>query len=546
MKQYSIDIHAHPTLKPYSKQYPGAPLSLWDKWTEQTHQCGKVPKLILNLAAKEVSRSTQTALEQAARGKVKIIGVSLFTFEAGWTGKNNKRLSKFKRNLLSCLTGISENKLQLIHDRIDTGIYEDTLLEYYYLVAQMQQKHMLNGEEWEIKFLTRGILQKIVSGELDPDTENVIYLFINIEGVQSLGIASMTIDEHDFPLNDQKANAIKERINGIKNSWHSIPQYITPCHHFGNGLIGHAPSIPFLLKIAGVNQDNFVNRGIEPKGKEIIRQLLGDLNRQILVDIKHFSPRARHQFYEYLEGELGDEFGTKTETSPGVFETTKRVFPILCTHTGFINGSDMMTLKELVEHTKDDKELVKDYLNNSTINMCREDLIHIKKSKGLIGVQIDLKRLAGKKYLNLLNSTVSENANVEKVGDEVKQKALSCEIVWANVFTAAALLDDADIWDILCIGSDYDGIVSFLPGYPTMAEYKHLKNDMKAALEQRNFTAMKNIPVNGIKLNDNEITRLMGGLSPEEITERLFTQNALKFWAQHFTDQVLPEDQLVP
>ena len=145
MKQYSIDIHAHPTLKPYSKQYPGPPLSLWDEWTENTNQCGKLPKLILNLAAGDVSRSTQTALEQAARGNVKIIGVSLFTFEAGWTGKNNKRFSKVKRNILSCLTGISENKLQLIHDRIDTGIYEDTLLEYYYLVAQTKQKHILCG-----------------------------------------------------------------------------------------------------------------------------------------------------------------------------------------------------------------------------------------------------------------------------------------------------------------------------------------------------------------------------------------------------------------
>src|SRR5690606_41331429 len=53
-----------------------------------------------------------------------------------------------------------------------------------------------------------------------------------------------------------------------------------------------------------------------------------------------------------------------------------------------------------------------------------------------------------------------------------KQKILSAEIMWANIFTAVGLLNDAKAWGMICIGSDYDGVVSYLPGYPTMCEYR--------------------------------------------------------------------------
>lgn len=519
MKQFSIDIHAHSTLKPYSHQYPNPPLSLWDEWDENTNHCHFQSKTMLNAFSNKVLRHTQTSLEQAAKGNVKIIGISLFTFEAGWTGKR-KNIPRPIKSLLSCLTGVSEKKIKYIHDRIDTKIYDDTHDEYAYLVEQIGKKYTLNGEEWEIKFLTRDILTQIQNGTLNPDNDNIIYVFINIEGIQSLGVASMMADEHDFPLQDDKANAVKKRINIIKNTWRSIPQYITLCHHFGNGLVGHAPSIPLGLKIAGVNQSNFINKGLTKNGKKVIEEMLGDLARPILVDIKHFSAQARKDFYAYIEGPLSVKYGN-------------RKFPILCSHTGLINN--METLDELIQHTDNKRGLTYQYLHNATINMCKEDLEHIMASDGLIGIQIDRKRLMGKRYTDLI-----------KEATPAKQKTLSGEIVWANIFTAVGLLNDVKAWDMLCIGSDYDGVVSYLPGVPAMSEYGGLKDTLKKVLNNRNWTAIHKIEVNGNMLDDQEITRLMFGYTTDELIDKIFSINAISFWQKHFIDQTLPEVDLVP
>lgn len=531
MKNYSIDIHAHCSLKPYNHNYPGDPMSLWKSWSEGDLGCDIQSEHILGLFIKKILRTTQTTLQQAAEGNVKIVGLSMMTFEGGWTGK---RISGVRKSLLSCLTGISKQKLKVINkitrQKEADEIYNDTVSEFKYILQELQKKHTdSNGTDWNFEFLTRDTLKKIKDGTIDLDSQNTVYILLNIEGLQTLGIASMLEGEHQAPLLGSHVEKIRKRINNIKDTWPAIPQYITLCHHFGNGIAGHAPSIPGILGFAGVNQDNFIYKGLQASGKKIITTMLGDTSRPILVDIKHLSPLARRDFYKFLENDIKDQFGKK--------------YPIICSHTGIID--DMETLSELIACKGNEKKLNKGYLHNTPINMCKEDLQHISDSGGMIGIQIDLKRLAGREYLNLLKRTTTYDATNQPVEDIEAQKRLSREIVWANIFAAVGLLNKKSAWKLLCIGSDYDGIVSFLPGYPTMSEYKYLKSDMQTALEQMSFQAIERIVINGKALDNSEIERLMFGYSAEELTDMVFSTNAVDFWSKHYTDQTRPASALI-
>lgn len=528
MKKYSIDIHAHCSLKPYNNQYPDNPSSLWPAWKDEDIECDIQSKHILSLFVKKILRTTQTTMQQAAEGNVKIVGLSIMTFEAGWGGE---RISGKRKSLLSCLTGISKDKLKTIRDYTDDDqIYKDTENEFRYLFHELEKSHTDgNNKVWNFRFLTRSILKKINDGELDLDQQNTIYILLNIEGLQTLGITSKYLNEHDFALRHDRADKLKKRINYIKNTWPVIPQYITLCHHFGNGLAGHAPSIQWSLKLLGVKQKAFMGKGLTAKGKEVIDEMLGDVNRPILADIKHLSPKARIEFYEYIKEDIPNKFGKN--------------YPVICSHTGIIG--DDINLAGLKNYTGKEEKLAKGYLNGSTINMCKEDLEKISASNGLVGIQIDLKRLAGKEYLDKYKEAVTYDALNQPVEDEVEQKRLSCEIVWANIFTAMVWLNKKTAWKLFCIGSDYDGIVSFLPGYPTMSEYGRLKEDMMHVLENMNFKYCENITIyTQIKdydqtLNNQVIKHLMFGYTAEELVDMVFSTNAVAFWSKHYTDQQL-------
>lgn len=519
MKNYNIDIHAHCTLKPYSHNYPGDSLSIWATFDNGGYiQSTHMLKLI-DYFGPDTLRGTQTSFEQAARGQVKILGISLFTYESGWMGEG---LTMQEKSLISNLTGISMQKLAFIQNsRLDHQIYTDITDEFIYLGKEVQKTHHAGGVEWQVKFLTRDILQQIHNGTINPGNDNIIYVFVSIEGLQSLGIESMKRSDHKFPLRDDKANAVKARINEIKNTWRSIPQYITFCHHFGNGLAGHASSIPTIMRnIMNINQQSFLDNGLTPKAKEIIFELMCDDRRQILVDIKHFSARARKEYYAYIE-ELK-------------LQKPAMNFPILCSHTGFVNN--VTTLDELALSNDNGASIKNEWLHTWSINMCKEDLQHIQASGGLIGLQIDLKRLIGKKY----------EKELKKPKDAESRLRLSCEVVWANIFTAVGLLNNKAAWDLLCIGSDYDGIVTYLPEVKTLAEYPTLKTKMKQVLDNGQFVAIDQVDVDGRKLDSATRNALMFGYSSEEILDKVFTTNAVAFWKDHFVDQVLPSGQLIP
>jgi len=160
--------------------------------------------------------------------------------------------------------------------------------------------------------------------------------------------------------------------------WEFVPFYISLNHHFWNGLAGHAKS---LMKLIGtiVSQEEGINEGLKGMGEEVINLLLKKTNGpRILIDIKHMSPKCRKDFYGFIKR----EYWNKNDK-----------FPLICSHTGVVSKS--RTLDALIQQD-DDNELHDDsnYLHENSINLCAEDVLIIAETKGLIGLQLDEKRIA--------------------------------------------------------------------------------------------------------------------------------------------------------
>jgi hypothetical protein len=226
----------------------------------------------------------------------------------------------------------------------------------------------------------------------------------------------------------------------------------------------------------------------------------------IYVDIKHMSPQCRKTYYELLQ------FDTKLKPTSG----SKRFrFPIICSHTGIAPTN---TLQSLIDQRAQEEDIINDkssFLFRSCINICKQEIEYIIESEGIIGIQLDEKRIAGKHVRKKLESKYQQNI-----------KKLYIKMLWANMFEAVRRTGLAETWDVLAIGSDYDGLINHLDPYPTSAEIGSLKQDMLNFLKSDD-----EIVEMDFSLTRNEINSLLFEYEnrKEELINKIFQENALRF-----------------
>lgn len=186
--------------------------------------------------------------------------------------------------------------------------------------------------------------------------------------------------------------------------------------------------------------------------------------------------------------------------------------------------SKSRTLDELIAQD-DEKELYDagNYLHEHSINLCAEDILMISETSGLIGIQLDERRIAGNTAVDIVKKN-------KKLGSEDLRKQYA-KILFANLFEIVKTVNSKKGWDLLSIGSDYDGFIHHLDFYPTTAEMPILKNDLLVFLlqpEDISPTAFNySMPL-------QEIQRLMFGISAEEIIQKVFAANAMLFLEKNF------------
>ncbi len=429
---------------------------------------------------------------------------------------------------MNALTGFKVSDIDYIKNTA-YDIYEDLLLKELESLASLNNKKSSNGK-YTLKFPAN--FNELSSNLKDETTLNVI---LTIEGAHAFGRAqtlpeiqqsirsSHQIDTHNVAL----ANALCKNIKHLRTKF-SIPIFsVGLCHHFWNGLAGHARSLASLLE-AILNQEQGLNAPLLDNGRVVIDEFNnteydGKTVSKIVVDIKHMSPQCRKDYYAYLA------------TKPALKNNS-----IFCSHTGI--SMSFETLDEWISYVKQNPQEKSGkkyeegsyYLHEQSINLCREDLVHIYLSKGLLGIQLDEKRIMGPLALKELSAR-------GKLGGNREQKYIYAKAVWANIFCAvdeikrSKVKQTNSVWDIFAIGSDYDGLINHLDAFESAAKMHELKAAMNYFLQEpENIILYDSGAQARYEIRIEDMSLLKENFTNHELTEKIFSGNAIDFLQRNF------------
>jgi len=287
-----------------------------------------------------------------------------------------------------------------------------------------------------------------------------------------------------------------DHIQGIKDYFKDLeehrPFFVTLAHHFWNHLCGHAESLTGIVK-KKADQSEGLNTGFTALGRQVVERLLETTHDQrILIDIKHMSPLSRNEYYQMLA------------SGNAPFNNV----PIVISH-GACNG-----LKSSSDRVMGRPETAKK-LNAVDINFFDDEIIKLAKSGGIFGLQLDERRISSKQTLKDIKHSLKRS----------KIMHYRSELLWNQIQHIVELLDAEGLfaWDIMAIGSDFDGIIDSLNGFWTSEELPFLAD----FLERHAFNYM----------NDHNLQLAANILEADEIVSRIMTDNGTNFLKKHFNAQ---------
>ncbi|HEX6429297.1 MAG TPA: hypothetical protein VF008_16485 [Niastella sp.] len=321
------------------------------------------------------------------------------------------------------------------------------------------------------------------------DNPVILSVIISIEGMHVVN------EDINAPLNEA---IVLAKVKEIKRMEH-VPWFVTFSHHFNNDLCGHARSLRGMIEKL-TDQEKNINAPFNELGKKVLHLLLDNQQgRRILIDIKHMSIEARKYYRNWLSQHANGEI------------------PLLISH-GACNGlprynATVSNYPSLGKHFINPVENVKGsdgtWKEHNSINFYDDEIIDVVNSKGIMGLQLDERRLANDEYIKSVKNATWRH----------KIMHYRSELVWNQLQYMAEMLDDNGLfaWGNIAIGSDYDGIVDPLNSFWTIEQYPALAQ----YIERHAYNYFKEHPYN-LKHSFNKI-------SADELIERLFHRNALDF-----------------
>lgn len=542
-----VDIHCHPTMKPfYSSVKHIDKNNIWE-YIPESEACGIInenPRWpIEKLIVKELdlmSKSSQTNLKSCQKGDVRVLFISLYPVERGWFkirySADVLTDNEFMTQSTICSSGFNEAVVReierIINDKEPINYFDELVKEYDYLnssqarLADIKKQFIIANSYEDIKTV------------IDKPEDNIV-LILSIEGGHSLCNFQNYDDLKNTPfhkVNNSKSKEFikysnlflhhiniikgKEEINikrdGIEKTIHfkHTPFYITFAHHFWNLLCGHADSFGTGADFA-LDQHIGKEKKFSALGKLVLRKLLfRDANeRRILIDIKHLSLKARREFFNIWQNE---------------YQAIGDGFPIICSHTA-VNGRYTYQHTDMI-----DEDFDAYFFNTASINMYDPDIKMIHKSGGLIGIILSQSRLLGSETLSTVKhhlKQIRKHPN-RKAKLSAANKRIFIKAILANIFHIIRVIGKKSAWDIISIGSDFDGMINGLKGYDKAENYLDLYNDMNDYIENDNG-------IKEINLSRNEMKQLMFNYSSQEIIEKIMSKNALVFTRRYFHDGFL-------
>jgi hypothetical protein len=347
----------------------------------------------------------------------------------------------------------------------------------------------------------------------DPPT-----ILFSIQGIHSLGVGN---PEDEFPEEGQpKLNIslgkLKSRIHQIKGEepledaklkrWEHPPLLFRLAHHFGNGIFGHARSLPENACVL-FDQRRNLNKGvIKSSGYEIVRELLGldeELrptgSRRILVDMLHLSAASRNDLYERIFRIYNKNIDPENP------------IPVVFNGAAY-SGVDF--LLEMVKNSHDGTEKDSFRMNGyygGGINLSDEDILAVFWSHGHISLTMERIKLG------------DELAGLEKVfSNSARSKALRLlgrQIAGiVSVPFAYHLPSPLKIWDCLSIAQASQNRGEVMEHFRHTSGLETLTQDVEEVLS---------------KLKKEE-PFWFGGHKPFELAEKICSDNVRNFVSSHF------------
>jgi microsomal dipeptidase-like Zn-dependent dipeptidase len=138
-------------------------------------------------------------------------------------------------------------------------------------------------------------------------------------------------------------------------------------------------------------------------------------------------------------------------------------------------------------------------------------------------------RLAGGIARNLLDSHLNPDQRILEI----------VKLLMANLFHIIRVCNTKEAWDLVCLGSDFDGLIGAFQEYNELDDYD--------TLAQHFFQFLNLMPEDSYSgktdeypaFTRSEYKRLMFGYTPEQIVDKIMYKNVENFLEKYFTDDYL-------
>lgn len=475
---YFVDIHAHPTLRAYNTPFRNGQRNLWEP-TENDSFNTTISRWA-RLKTKEIAKSSQANLLSYAAGNVRVVFDSLYPVEKGFLNFRKLPSAMIGRakgdQVLRTVTGIDAHQLKAL--RANDNYFQELCAQYAFL-----SKGQGTSPDGKYRYKLVGSWSELA--EVTASDPDCIAVVVTVEGAHAFN-CGIPDDSGRFNASEK---TVLNNVNTVK-SWKYSPFFINLAHHFYNELCGHSRSFkPPIFQ--AFNQKSGLNTGVTDLGWAVIHEMLArDNGRRILLDIKHMSVRSRKEYYRFVE--------SYNRLNP------QDKIPVICSHTGVNEFSSMDASLDKKDRKRKGK---KSYFHNWTINLSDEEIRFIHDTGGLIGVMLDKGLLASPTVLD----------EIRDLKDPAEIRKAFVELIVNNIFQVVHAIGKRSAWDVLAVGTDYDGLITHVDIYPDATALPDLRTDLLEYLTRTKFRK-----------------ELWFGYKVEELVQKIMQTNALSFLRDHF------------
>jgi len=565
MKPLVGDLHIHSGLKGYANhEYPeNGERTIWDYYPEKTASIREL-NFMLRDAIRELAKSSQAHLDACVEANLKAPFLSIYPVERQLFAPSPQKPFRMLLQLIlkehhfpdlgAAVSGFPRARVEKILENtrpeVNDGVnyFEQYGLERLYLEAQTATTSKKYPNH---RFRLATDFEEF---ERYAQDEHTICGILTVEGAHAFGYYKhhSTFQKEYEQLEPAERQMLEDTM--LSNIRHAkqdrggklAPLFVTFCHHFNNLLAGHARSLSGksnLIKGLGwpnlpgmrhlFDQEPNLNKGFTPLGRKAVDLFLDrQTGRRILLDVKHMSPTTRAEYYAMLRERRaqGD------------------AVPVICSHAAVSGIPSLDEAARLVEDEHLDKGA---FFSRWGINTTDEDIVETFRSRGIIGLVMHEGRMPGdafkeqaKKYRkqyekNRDSDKPARKRKAEEAWDQLRDMAL--QLLWSNIFHIVRVVRQecqADGWELIALGSDFDGLIDPFNAYTDVLRLPELYRDLTTYLEAGKpiYRARRG---EAVQLGAEEIQALLNGRSPGEILDMIFFGNVHLFLSRYFHEAYL-------